>query len=437
MQQDFRSSTPCLMFLFSVIFVGVMQAEDQALPWERNSYDPVWSEQKPLRSLSHAYQTQQSPEQNGQSLLQALSGLQAGDQLRIASGNYVLTRKATLDLAGTAQAPIRIEAEDLQNSPRISRSDAAQNLLNIGEVQPARYLLLRGLELVGGSVSIRFGNCENIWLDQCDVHHSQHGGITANTHHTRHLFLTRNHMHHFEQGTGEAMYLGANQSQAVMSFSVIAKNHVHDCGGSQGDGIEIKQGSFNNWIIENEVHDTQYPCLISYGTDGNGINLIERNVLYRSQNQVLQVQGEAIVRNNLIMAASGDGFSSTDHQGKTRNLTFVHNTILTTKRGANLSSWDNRDGMVFANNVIYSRDDLAVRFPAGCEMITVSGNVVLGGVQGCGKQGGFSKGKGLIDFVNANWEATERDVHPSKNSSLRNVANAVLIPGAALDGIHR
>jgi hypothetical protein len=29
--------------------------------------------------------------------------------------------------------------------------------------------------------------------------------------------------------TGELIYLGANQGRAVMSYSVIAHNHVHQC----------------------------------------------------------------------------------------------------------------------------------------------------------------------------------------------------------------
>ena len=65
------------------------------------------------------------------------------------------------------------------------------------------------------------------------------------------------------------MYLGANEGEFIMSESVIALNHIHDCRGSQGDGIEVKQGSWGNLIAENDVHDTQYPCITVYGTAGN------------------------------------------------------------------------------------------------------------------------------------------------------------------------
>ena len=102
------------------------------------------------------------------------------------------------------------------------------------------------------------------------LHHAGGEGITTNTRDTSHLFITRNHFHDFTnpRATGEAMYLGANHGKVVMSYSVIAQNHVHDCGGTQGDGIEVKQGSHHNWIYRNHVHDTNYPCILAYGTGG-------------------------------------------------------------------------------------------------------------------------------------------------------------------------
>jgi hypothetical protein len=200
-----------------------------------------------------------------------------------------------------------------------------------------------------------------------------------------------------------------------MSHSIVALNHVHDCGGTQGDGIELKQGSYNNWIVENHVHDTNYPGIIAYGTDGWGINMIERNVVYNSGDNVMQVQGEAIVRNNLIINGA-TGFHSHDHQGQTRNLQVLHNTIVNTGRATNLSSWNNRSGMVFANNAVYSQQAASIHFPNGSTGVTVAGNVVLGSVTGTSS--GFIVGNGLSDFVNMSWNAGSRDGTPSPASAL-------------------
>ena len=335
--------------------------------------------------------------------------------LEIGPGRYSIARKAEVDLQGTANAPIWIVGADSDRLPIITRSDSRQNVMNVGERSRTEYVCFRHLELTGGSTLIRFYDCHHFWLDQCHLHHAGHEGVTTNTRDTSHLFITRNHFHHFTNpnATGEAMYLGANHSKVVMSYSVIAENHVHDCGGKQGDGIEVKQGSHHNWVYRNHVHDTNYPCILAYGTDGKGINVIEQNICYRSNDNVLQVQGEAIVRNNLLMAAQGSGFASTDHQGKTAHLTFVHNTVLSRRRGANLSSWNDRNGMIFSNNVVYTDRGDALRFPRGAKGVIVSGNVLRGRVSGVAE--GFVAGNGLTDFADVSWDGNKRDATPSRD----------------------
>jgi hypothetical protein len=211
-----------------------------------------------------------------------------------------------------------------------------------------------------------------------------------------------------------------------MRNSVIAANHVHDCGGEQGDGIELKQGSHDNWIVENVVHDTHYPCIIAYGTAGRGKNRIENNICYRSGDNTMQVQGEALVRNNILFAARGAGFASMDHQGKTRDLQVVHNTIITATRGANLSSWSGREAMLFANNAVYSQRGPALQFPTGAAGVRVRGNVVCGGVEGV--QEGYQEGCGLRDFRQVSWDGAERDAVPAAGSPLVGAADPQFVP---------
>ena len=338
--------------------------------------------------------------------------------LQVEPGRYSVAKKFDVDLQGTAKTPIWIVGADAGQLPVITRPDARQNVMNVGQRTKTEYLCFRHLEFTGGSTLIRFYDCRHLWLDRCRLHHAGAEGITANSRDTSHLFVTRNHFHDFTNpnATGEAMYLGGNHGKAVMSYSVIADNYVHHCGGKQGDGIEVKQGSHHNWIYRNHVHDTKYPCIIAYGTGGNGLNVIEQNICYRSNDNVLQVQGEAIVRNNLLLAAAGAGFASTDHQGKTRHLTFVHNTIISRGRGANLSSWNDRQGMVFANNAVYTERGTALRFPHGAKGVAVFGNVLVGQVSGVGR--GFVDGNDLTDFVNVSWDGKLRAATPTTNSPL-------------------
>jgi hypothetical protein len=412
-----------LAFLATALPAGAPATDESEPPWVSGRLEPRWASARPRRTLQARHDPRRSDEENGAALAAALAGLAAGDRLEIAPGRYSVARKLEVSLLGTAADPIWIVGADPERPPVITRPDARQNVLNLGESSRTEYLCLGGLELTGGSTLIRFYDCRNVWLDRCHLHHAGNEGITTNTRSTSHLFITRNHFHDFKSSgaTGEAMYLGAHDGKAVMSYSVIAGNHVHDCAGEQGDGIELKQGSHHNWIVDNHVHDTKYPCIIAYGTGKNGINVIERNVCYRSGDNVLQVQGEALVRNNLLVAGDGAGFASTDHQGKSRDLVFVHNTIISRRRGANLSSWNDRVGMIFANNIVVTEGGEALRFPAGSKGVTLAGNVVVGRVSGA--TAGFVVGKGLEDFEDVSWDGEKRLAVPRPGSAAFGAGN--------------
>ena len=366
-------------------------------------YAPDWANIAPKRVIKHT-------DPNGDALVKAVAALQPGDQLVIAAGTYSVGRMWDIGVSGTAEAPIWIVAEE-GSQVILTRPDAKQNVLNIGQGRPVHHLCLRGVEITGGSHGLRLGQCSEVWIDQCHIHHTGEVCLSANSANTRRLFLTRNHNHH-GGGHGEGMYLGANHGQFIMSESVIALNHIHDCKGEQGDGIEVKQGSWGNLIAENDIHDTQYPCITVYGTAGKPVNIIERNLCRRSADSTMQVPGEAIVRNNVLISASGSGFASTDHQGKSLNLQVIHNTIINTGDAFKGSSWNARQGMILANNVLYSRDNSALNFPQGREGVTIAGNVILGDAP---KQGA-TRGRGLEDFVSLSWDGEKHDATPTSEA---------------------
>jgi len=363
-------------------------------------YSPDWAEVAPKRVIQH-------PASDGESLVKTIAALLPGDHLVIAAGTYRVERMWDIRVSGTAEAPIWIVAAEGAQVV-LTRSDDRQNVVNIGQGGAVEYLCLRGVEITGGSHGLRLGRCREVWIDQCHIHHTGQVCLSANSADTSRLFLTRNHLHH-GGGHGEGMYLGANEGEFVMSESVIALNHIHDCRGSQGDGIEVKQGSWGNLIAENDVHDTQYPCITVYGTAGKPVNVIERNLCRRSDDHTMQVQGEAIVRNNVLISAKGSGFASTDHQGKTVNLQVIHNTIINAGHAFSGGSWNGREGMVLANNVLYSRDQNALHFANGKDGIVIAGNVVVGH----GPKEGTSPGRGLEDFTKVTWDAVEHDARPT------------------------
>ncbi|MBU6174462.1 MAG: right-handed parallel beta-helix repeat-containing protein [Planctomycetes bacterium] len=396
-----RSDQPLLSLRFFVsllIFNGIVML-DSLLATE-NPYEPPWANAKPQRVIQHT-----NPD--GETLVRAVASLRPGDQLVIASGTYSVDRLWDIDVSGTAEAPIWILAEP-GTRVVITRRDAKQNVVNVGRSNIVHHLCLRNLEITGGSHGLRLGQCNNVWIDQCHIHHTGSVCLSANSANTNHLYLTRNHIHH-GGGHGEGMYLGANHGEYTMSESVIALNHVHDCRGDQGDGIEVKQGSWGNLIAENHIHDTQYPCITVYGTAGKPINTIERNLCRRSADHAMQVQGEAIVKNNILINSQGSAFASTDHQGKTIGLQVIHNTMINIGHAFSGGSWNDRDGMVLANNILYSRDGNAIHFPQDRTGVVITGNVVLGN----GQKYGSALGHGLGDFIDASWDAVGFDVRPT------------------------
>jgi hypothetical protein len=374
-----------------------------------------------LRTIRFTNNPAATTSQNGARLTTALLALVPGDRLEIGGGTYSFVPYTTLDLQGTVTAPIWITPAP-GATVVITRPDANQNIINVGVGRESRYVCFRGLEFTGGSHGIRLYSCTQVWIDQCRVHQTGDVGISANARDSSFLFITQNEIWN-TGGTGEGMYLGGNDGTVIMSRSVIALNHVHDTltGVTQGDGIEVKQGSWGNWIVGNHVHDCNYPCILVYGTAGQAPNIVERNICYRSNDNTMQVQGEAIVRNNLVISGLANAFASQIHQGNPTALTVVHNTFVNSGTAARLSSWGGGTNMVFANNACYSSGGSALNAVSPGATLFV-GNVCSGSVTA--GLGGYIAGNGLADFIDLASDASRRNGLPSQNSALRAAANA-------------
>ncbi|MEZ5992545.1 MAG: right-handed parallel beta-helix repeat-containing protein [Planctomycetota bacterium] len=389
-------------------------------------YDPSWANVTPTNTVSFTGTASQ--------LEAAMNALNPGDKMEIAAGTYNVSSKFNLDVQGTAAAPIWITPAS--GASVLINMTATQNIMNVGETSQTRYLCIRGIEFTGTSHGIRFYDCTQVWFDNNHVHDTGDACITTNTHDTSYMYITRNELHD-TGGTGEGMYLGANNGGVIMSNSIIALNHVHDVHGSgsgaQGDGIEVKQGSYGNLIAENLVHDCSYPCILVYGTAGQAQNIVERNTCYNSGDNTMQIQGECIVRNNLCINGAGSAFASQPHQGNPVNLQVIHNTFVNSGRAAKLSSWSGAAGMVFANNACYSTGSLAID-SNGHTGVTFAGNVCFGSVT---SGISFTAGNGLSDFTNVTTNGANRDAHPSGSSAVLGAGSATYATAKDLEDTTR
>ena len=360
---------------------------------------------------------------SGESFETAVENLQPGDILNVHEGVYSSTGRISITVIGTEEAPVVIQAVPGE-TPIITRPDANQNVINIEG--SAAYLTIRGLEITGGGDGINLsGQNHHITIEGNHIHDVGEVGLNFRNN-ADHLLIRHNHIHHTHD-TAEGMYIGCNFSACVVRDSVFENNWVHHTGlgpgDSQGDGIELKQGSFNNIIRDNVIHNTHWPCIIVYGTDGNSQNIVEGNSMWDCGESGIQVQGEAIVRNNLIFNTTpgvGDGLISQNHQNAVTNLQIIHNTIIGNASDSclELRNWSGKPNMVLANNASYCEGGQALNFVGGSSGVMVSMNVVLGGISGVNS--GILNGRSLNqDFI----DAPAMIVWPTDDSSLIGIAD--------------
>ncbi len=354
----------------------------------------------------------------------AVNALAPGDILLLDSGAYVLSSRFSIQKTGTAAAPITIRATP-GATPVISYVSAGQNVIN---VEYSSHVLLIGLEVTGGSHGIRILDSDFITVDRCHIHHTADVGLSANVPGGTYegLRLSRNHIHD-TSGTGEGMYLGCNSDGCRLLDSVIEGNYIHHTNGpgvSQGDGIELKEGSADNVIANNVIHDTGYPCIITYSAVGNGgANTVEGNLLWNCGDHAIQSAADARIRNNIILGAVYDGIRCQPHQaGTPSNLEITHNTVLSP--GDNTIRVSSITGsVVVANNAVYAAAGHAIQVDGDLAGVTITGNRGEGSTVGVGS--GFD-GNGSLgaDFVAASYSGNlPQDVFPASGSGLLGAAD--------------
>jgi parallel beta-helix repeat protein len=359
--------------------------------------------------------------------------LKPGDEVILSAGTYSDPRRLSLSHRGTAEHPIVIRAADVARVV-ITRPDSEANVVNI---EGAQYLVLRDLEITGGSSGIRINQssagipAKFVTLDGNHIHHVGGVGVTANFPGTTYegMHFLNNEIHDTAE-EGEAFYLGCNNNECQFFDGLIERNYIHDLAGDkvvQGDGIEIKYGSYNNIIRDNVIHDTKQPGIIVYGTAGNGDpNVIERNAIWNSGDHGIQAAADAIIRNNLVFSTRGDGIHCRDHQGAIPgNLTIVNNTVRCDGRAVRIQSDHELSGpIVIANNALYPVGGQVFALTKS-ERYSVLANVGAGRTsEGLPATAFSSRGSLEADFV----DFEERNAFPADGSSLIGMASHKHLP---------
>ncbi|MEM7151506.1 MAG: right-handed parallel beta-helix repeat-containing protein [Myxococcota bacterium] len=350
-----------------------------------------------------------------------INGAQPGDEIVLADGMYVLKERFSFDIAGTEAEPIIIRAAD-GAVPHLHRPNASENIMDI---DGASWVEVRGIEFSGGSAGVRIAAADHLTIADCEIHDTNDVALRANDGGVLYeaLHIVGNHIHD-TNNTGEGMYLGCNDNGCQVANSVIERNYVHHTNNpatiTQGDGIELKEGSYGNVIADNVIHDTNYPCILTYSAVGNGpANVVERNVMWNCGDHGIQSSADAVIRNNIILSANQNGIAMQSHQsGAPDGLVVVHNTIVqATNDGISLR--DQVGPVTIANNAVYAETGSAIFIRGGdASELTLAGNVGQGGLAG-GDGSGYVDGDLVADFIDGHFGgAPPIDVFPAAGGSL-------------------
>jgi hypothetical protein len=286
----------------------------------------------------------------------AAESLKPGDTLIVHEGTYLENNRMSIQVHGTAAAAILIKAADGEARPLITRPTSAslQNTINIEG--SARYLILKGLEIVGnGGDGVNMSGAGSfITLEDLVIHDVDVGINFRNS--MDHITVRRNHIYNTgrDGGTGEGMYVGCNDATCIVRDCIIENNWIHDvlpCT-TQGDGIEVKVGSFGNIIRDNVIYNRSYPGILVYGTGVNPVNIVEGNVVWNSL-EGISALSDVIVRNNIVFNSDcGLCIYSHVQVAQRKNITAVNNTLYNNDDGM-YYRWSGSN-LILANNAIYS-----------------------------------------------------------------------------------
>jgi hypothetical protein len=374
-----------------------------------------------------------TPDDDFRSIMESLV---AGDTLVMHDGTYTLSSYFELDLAGSADAPITIRAA-AGESPHIVM-DANQNIVNFVD---SHFVVVDGIEFSGGSRGLRLMHSSDFTVRNCHVHDISANAISANDDgdDSANLVFVHNEIDHTGD-TGEGFYLGCNDDACRVHDSLVANNYIHDLSGpnvSQGDGIEIKAGSYANVVRDNVIHDTAYPGITLYAANGNGApNVIERNLVWNSGDNGIQVTGDAIVRNNIVLSAAAHGIGIHPSQGgDVGDLLIVNNTILKANGDA-IHVNGVAGAVVIANNALYAPDGNAIYADGETGFVATSANVGVGALSGVAS--GFdASGDIATDFSSANYGgAPPQDLVP-RTGHLVGAADAATIADDDFNAVSR
>ena len=378
----------------------------------------------------------------------AVKGLAAGDTLLFSEGTY--TRKTALffeGLHGNEKNPIVVGPAPGAHVTVQLDSTYKKFVLqdwkhNVFQVRNCRYLEIYGFEITKGRTGIetQFTNSHCTFRD-LHIHHVGNVGIRIANGANSFMKCIGNHIHHTYMH-GEGYYIGDNDGSSDINNCLFERNYIHHTSllKDQGDGIELKKGCWGNTIRHNVFHDNNYPGILVWGTgkkDPRYNNKVYGNLVFQNTGSEagIQVASECDVFNNIVFDGGNRKMIAALHSSQNlhsgmpmNNIRIYNNTFFGSKNGVVVWDWEGKEGMVFANNIIFcpeDGDEALVTKSTDLESAFIQGNYYFGGISGAGFLKRIGNGITLIKnpdevFVNPVNDIALIDLYPCPGSILIN-----------------
>lgn len=337
----------------------------------------------------------------------AVAALTAGDTLIFHGGQYRV-ETIRISAVGDPDNWVVIMAAPGE-TPVITGISASQNLIS---VRSAEYVLVDGLTVdttMEGSDALKFESgylSHHVTLRNCEFRNYRGVGVNSKGNDHR-ITVEHCHIHHSIGGHGEGFYIGDHNGGLNPHHWVIRNNWVHNTGGSQGDGIELKWGCYAMTVQDNVVYETQYPGILYYGhteeCPDSLLSVIERNVVWGTS-EPIGAYADCIVRNNIVFDSDQAVRSALYSGHQNPRKVYIHNNTFYNCQSVQLRNWSTDSSCVFANNALYSI----------ANGITLNGTGDLYGNVGDVAHSSVSPGDASMDFE----DAAGHDFFPPAGSAL-------------------
>ena len=286
-----------------------------------------------------------------------------GDEIILADGTYPLTSTLYLrEKLGTETAPLLIRAADgaapiLQLGADPESGEFSSRIL---QVEASAWVELRGLTLKGDPTAstsgaeyggLRIDGSSNIWLVDSLVTELPGTGIYLSGDTTG---VVIDHTEVSRLYAGHGVYAGCYDASCLTTGLVIQDSLFHDILGDEVQALTLNHGTSGAWLVDNVIYNITDRGVFLGSTEGGDANVLESNAIWNLGDLGVNIQGAALVRNNIIFNTGTSGIVTRDPGRETfSDVIITYNTVVDNDGwAADLQGWVEDSGHILANNAL-------------------------------------------------------------------------------------